>query len=141
MLKSQPYIILVDDDENNIERLSFSLACFGISTKLFESGFEVINYLNQIAGSTILPSVIILNKNLPKVNGRQLLILMKSSMVTQHIPVVIYYNYITGQYRDNLLKCGAHCCLRKWNTQLEFSEHVKLFKDLAWTFTTIDSMA
>lgn len=141
MLKSQPYIILVDEDENNIERLSFSLACFGIRTKLFETGFEVITYLNQIAGSAILPSLIILDKNLPKVKSRQLLILIKSNMVTRQIPVVIYYNFITGQYRDILLECGAHACLRKWKTQLEFSEHVKVFKDLAWSFTTIDSMS
>ena len=141
MLKSQPYIILVDIDNNNIERLSFSLACFGIRTKVFKVGFEVVTYLNQIAGTTFLPSLIIIDHNLPSVSARQILILLKNNMLTRQIPVIIYSEEITSLYCQSAIKCGAHSCLRKCKTQLEFSEHVKIFKDIAWKFTTIDTAA
>ena len=58
-----------------------------------ENGIEVFAFLDSINNVDLLPDLLILDHNMPKLNGKQTLELLKSSNKYVHIPVVIYSTY------------------------------------------------
>lgn len=72
-----------------------------------ENGLEVIDYLKIVADSRHLPDLIILDHNMPRMNGRQTLGYLKSSDRYLHIPVVIYSTYSDNKLMDECASLGA----------------------------------
>jgi CheY-like chemotaxis protein len=54
-----------------------------------------------------LPSLIILDQNMPKLNGLQTLELLKSNSRFSRIPVMVYSTYINGHLMDKCKQAGA----------------------------------
>jgi DNA-binding response OmpR family regulator len=133
MFKPQPYIILIDDDEDDLETLSSSLQLAGVRVKTFDSGKKALSYLNLMIEE--LPSLIILDYNMPRINGQQVLILLKGHHNTMNIPVVMYSTSISLVFKKVLLQLGALDCFVKPTSHSEFKSQVALFKDLASSFS------
>ena len=82
-------ILYVDDDSDDCIFLSESFAATGNTDLVYASdGEEAINYLNSV-NHEALPSLIILDLNMPKRDGRQTLNYIKSNPNLSGIPVVI----------------------------------------------------
>jgi len=75
---SRPYVMLIDDDEDDLELMSSSLELAGIRIKNFNSGIKALFYLSLLSSDMDLPSLIIMDYNMPKSNGQQILLLLKS---------------------------------------------------------------
>jgi len=80
-----------------------------------DDGLQALAYLRregQYAG-TALPDLLLLDLNLPKISGREVLIEIKSDQTLKHIPVIIF---TSSEADDEVLlayRHGANCYLIK----------------------------
>ncbi|HZI54432.1 MAG TPA: response regulator [Chitinophagaceae bacterium] len=72
-----------------------------------ENGMEVIEYLNAIQDADKLPSLVVLDQNMPKMNGSQTLQLLKNSPRYSKIPVAVYTTYTDKRLIDECYQSGA----------------------------------
>ena len=81
-------ILLIEDDQDDIELLQETLRENGIDyeLELIKDGGMVAVYL---ANAASVPGVIVMDFNLPKVHGREILRDIRSTTGFQHVPIVI----------------------------------------------------
>ncbi len=100
-------LLLIDDDEDDheffleaIHDIDKSLTC-----NCLLDGEEALKVLRE--NSKGLPDLIILDTNMPKVSGRQILAELKSDHRLKNIPVVMYSTFFSDKDNDELRKLGA----------------------------------
>ena len=134
MKQQQPFILLIDDDEEDMEMLTASLNQVEVNTRCLRSGEEVAFYLRAVSAYSVLPSLIILDFNMPRINGKQILALLKSNRITENIPVVMYSTYLSMLFRESLQDLGAiNCFTKPWN-QVDYNRQAAIFKTMAQEF-------
>jgi CheY-like chemotaxis protein len=138
MFQPKPYILLIDDDEDDLEILSSSLQPLGIKIKIFYNGDKAIHFINSITGA--LPTLIILDYNMPRINGDQVLLLLKSNERTRNIPVIMYSTTLSPIFQNAIIDLGALACFTKPINYLDFTTQVGLFRDIAFSFTPVKVM-
>lgn len=89
-------ILYVEDDPDDIEILQNFLERREPELKVgsFQNGHELMKYLDGVA-DTLLPCLIILDKNAPRISGLETMELLKSNPRFQHIPIVLFSSGIT----------------------------------------------
>ena len=106
-------ILLVDDDLDDSNLLSESFAANFLSNLICTSGGEeAINYLNSVSVEE-LPSLIVLDLNMPKCDGRQTLNYIKANNRFADIPVVILSTSDNKMDKEVCKKLGAVTYLQK----------------------------
>lgn len=125
------HILLIDDDEDDLEILSSLLFLKGIRSKCFDSGEKAIYYLQFISDTSDLPSLIILDYNMPRINGQQILQLIKNNKPIKDIPVVMYSTSMSSILKKALMELGALDCYAKAGTYSDLEAQAELFKNLA----------
>lgn len=141
MIEPQPYILLIDDDEDDLEMFSSGLEKKGIKVKTFDSSTKALFYLMLMSDNKELPSLIIMDYNMPKKNGQQALLSIKENADTKHIPVVMYSTSMPDPLRKQLSNAGAVGCFSKpWNTK-ELNTQVEIFHGLAYSFISNKKLA
>jgi CheY-like chemotaxis protein len=136
----QALIFLIDDDEDDLEILSPLLESPCIKVRTFNSGEKAVFYMQLLADIEGHPSLIILDYNMPRINGEQLLLLIKNNGNTRHIPVVMYSTSMSLVLRKALIDLGAHDCFVKPSTYSETMRHAELFKSMACSFNSSDHL-
>jgi CheY-like chemotaxis protein len=90
----QPYhpILLVDDDEDDLHLLSSALKAIDPTYEILQAynGKAALEKLEEMKKVGILPSLIIMDINMPKMDGKQTLITIRSDEALSAIPIVIY---------------------------------------------------
>ena len=76
-------------------------------------GAELIEALQKPGQLNLLPDIIILDHNMPRMNGLETLQVLKASERYAGIPVIIYSTYIHEHLIDSCLKSGASLVLEK----------------------------
>ena len=77
------------------------------------------------------PSLIIMDYNMPKQNGLEILLLLKERVATKDIPVVIYSTSMSNDLKEQLVEAGALGCFDKpWNFR-SLNNQVDKFQELA----------
>jgi response regulator RpfG family c-di-GMP phosphodiesterase len=141
MYEPEPYILLIDDDEDDLEMLSSALEKKGIKVKTFDSSVKAVFYLSLMSGNRELPSFIIMDYNMPRKNGYEVLLLLKNNIDTAQIPVVIYSTGINNILKISLSEAGALNCFSKpWSHQ-EFTSQVEIFQSLSYSFLVDKNLA
>ena len=134
MYAPPPYILLVDDDEDDLEMFAFELENKGVQVKTFDSSIKALFYLRLMSGNMELPSLIIMDYNMPKKNAYQVLLQLKGNADTKDIPVVIYSTGLSDPLRAQLSGAGVlHCFNKPWSCQ-ELTRLVERFRQLAFSF-------
>ena len=126
-----PYVVLIDDDEDDISSLSIALLAHGIQTYCFASVEDAMNYIRLITDKRLLPALIISDYSMPKLNGEQLLAVVKANKDMCQIPVVLYSTGMTPVLRSYLIEHGALECFAKPWTLVAFAAQVLVFKSMA----------
>ncbi len=100
-------LLLVDDDADDheifleaVKEIDSSVHC----TCLFD-GEAALKKLNGDDGD--LPDLIILDTNMPKVTGRQILTELKNSLHLKDIPVIMYSTFFSDRDIEDLMQLGA----------------------------------
>jgi CheY-like chemotaxis protein len=86
------YIIFADDDADDLELITgfFKQYNRDITVLEFKDGKEVVKFLDDFALNTSAPGLIVLDMNMPRMNGRETLIHIRNSVAFRHVPVIIY---------------------------------------------------
>jgi DNA-binding NarL/FixJ family response regulator len=72
-----------------------------------ENGLELIAYLEGITEENALPNLIVLDQNMPKMNGKQTLEFLKSSEKFSNIRVLVYSTYTDNNLIKECMALGA----------------------------------
>ena len=80
---------------------------------IVENGEELMENLELISIISELPALIILDQNMPKLNGLQTLKVLKSSTRYAHIPVIVYSTYTDVNLVNSCTAEGAGAVVSK----------------------------
>lgn len=134
-------ILLVEDNPDDIELTLRSFKQHGISNEVIvaRDGVEALDYLfasGAYSGrdKNVIPAVILLDLNLPKIDGLEALRRIRANELTRLIPVVI----LTSSKEENDIitsyKLGANSYVRKPVDFNQFSEAIT-YLGLYWLLT------
>ena len=95
------------------------------------NGEQAIEFIHQLDGDeTPCPALIILDLNLPKRPGKEVLRQIRASRKCQHATVAILSSSGNQQDRDETARLGASHYLRKPSRLAEFLELGRVFQEL-----------
>lgn len=119
-MKDQKAILVADDDIEDHHILMDYFMASGLedSVCFLENGQKLLEYLERISDD-LLPQLIVLDLNMPILNGTQTLQTLKKSARLRNIPVIIYSTSDNEQERRKSLNFGAIDYLVKPNTFAE----------------------
>ena len=85
-------IVLIDDDEDDRQMLDHTIKGIDGYHKILkaENGAEGLEVLNQLITKKTLPCLIILDLNMPKMDGKQTFLAIKADSQLKNIPVTIF---------------------------------------------------
>lgn len=88
---SSRYIIFADDDADDLELITgfFKQYNRNVNVLEFKDGREVLKFLDDFALNA-MPLLIVLDINMPRLNGKETLIALRQHPQYQYIPVVMY---------------------------------------------------
>lgn len=119
-------IILYAEDDID-DRTWFSEACKAVSQSwrvhFVETGYQVMEFLKK-AGDA-LPSLIMLDLNMPGMDGRQTLKQLKENQPFQHIPVVMLTTSVNRIDKEVCHRLGADLLIAKPYTMDQWQQVIK----------------
>ena len=126
-------ILLIEDNANDVELTKRALKKSNIGNELIvaNDGVEALNYFlgedgNGGCASDELPVVVLLDLNLPRVNGLDVLRQMRANKKTKVVPVVVLTS--SNEQKDiiNSYGFGANSFIRKPVKFSEFAEAIRV---------------
>lgn len=108
-------IFVVDDDKEDQAILGEYFAEVGIAEKVlyFENGEAALNFLKAIRDDEYLPRLIVLDLNMPILNGTQTLLQLKRDPRYRKIPVIVFSTSENENERRKCLNYGADAYMVK----------------------------
>jgi len=101
MIESSLKILLIEDDMIEIMKMHRTVASLKLNHKIIEAndGEEALKILEQ---KYSLPDIILLDLNMPKINGIEFLKILKKDKELKYIPTIIL---TTSSNQKDLLEC------------------------------------
>lgn len=105
----EPYIVYVDDDPDDLMVIGDTLRSINPSIRVltFTDGRKALDFLNSIGGGEHMPSLLILDLNMPHVTGFEFLDAVAANTSQRDIPVYIFTNSDHPQHRELSMAKGA----------------------------------
>lgn len=125
-------MLLADDDADDREifiRVLDKKADVQL-VRTVENGREVIDFLDGLPAPEQLPHLIILDHNMPKMNGTETLGKLKSDERYSGIQVVIYSTYSDNKMKETCEQLGASMVLAKPASMKEYEAIIDKFLGL-----------
>ena len=129
-------LFLVEDSPADVDltRLALEENNMSFHLEVASDGEEAVDYLNRLDQADLIqPDLFILDLNVPKINGLEVLKLIKSNPRTQLTPVIILTT--SGAHSDMVAcyKNYANCYITK---PLDFEEFIEVIREIkAFWFT------
>jgi CheY-like chemotaxis protein len=103
------YIIFADDDADDLELITgfFKQYNRNVNVLEFKDGKEVIMFLDDFALNTSIPLLIVLDINMPRLNGLETLATIRKHPRYRNIPVVIYTTSVNEADQEACRRLGA----------------------------------
>ena len=129
---SEPvHILMIDDNPGDVDLAREAL---GRSERAFRlesvsDGEAALSFVAHSRTTAALPDLMLLDLNLPRLDGRRVLAEMKADPKLANIPVVIF---TTSQAKTDVscsYELGANCYVRKPGTLAEFLAAVRCLAD------------
>jgi DNA-binding response OmpR family regulator len=123
-------ILYIEDDPDDIELLQDALSTNKVNfeMKVIMDGKEAIDYLRQCAS---FPSIIVLDYNLPKVHGREILKEIRSLSTLKHLPVLVLTTSSNQMDMNTAMENGASRYMIKPTTMAGIKNTVQSIVELA----------
>jgi len=118
-------VLLIDDDRDDHEFFMEALHEIdsSITCTAFFDGEQALGRLKNIASE--VPDLIILDTNMPKLNGKQILAELKRIPNLKEVPVVMYSTFFSERDNIELTNLGAMHYLAKPSKFDEFRSSLK----------------
>jgi len=110
MADTRNKILIVDDDAEDqmLIKDAFDELHYGEGIHFEDNGETAIKYLQGCLDHNCVPQLIILDLNMPKLNGRQTLKWIKNQEGLKHVTVVIFSTSLNPIEKEECLALGAH---------------------------------
>ncbi|WP_374383111.1 response regulator [Thermomonas sp.] len=135
-------ILLIEDNPDDVEltRIAFAEAGSAHRLTVVGDGAEALDYLfarGAHAGraATDLPAVVLLDLNLPKLNGREVLQAIRSDPATRSLPVVVLTTSAEPFDVDAVYELGANSYIQK---PVEFERFVDAVRQIGLYWLTLN---
>jgi len=135
-------ILLVEDNPDDVELTLRALKQYNIKNEItvVRDGAEALDYLFTTGAysnrdTTTMPTVVILDLKLPKVDGLEVLQRMRADERTKLVPVVILTSSTEEQDMVNSYKFGANSYVRK---PVDFTQFVEAARQLGLYWLVIN---
>lgn len=105
-------VLYADDDQDDLLFLTDALHSIDPSIQVVEAtdGLQALSYLNEVkVDKKSLPCLNILDLNMPKMGGKELLGVIKEDEVLQNIPTVIFTTYAAASHDKFFKEHGSDC--------------------------------
>ena len=134
-------ILLVEDCLSDAKLIGkvFSHATIPHNLQLVEDGIEALDFLYQRGKyySAIRPDLILLDLNLPKKDGLEVLAKIKADHQLSKIPVIILSNSDCPQDILSCYQMDANCYLTKPSNLPEFKETINMIENFWLSFVRL----
>ena len=102
------YVIFADDDADDLELITgfFEQYNRNVNVLEFKDGKEVLKFLDELAFNAT-PLLIVLDINMPRLNGKETLVAIRNHQRYRYIPVVIYTTSMSKSDEDFCRQLGA----------------------------------
>ena len=120
-------ILLADDDLEDKAIIQDAMEMLNVMDVLYfaDNGEHAWKLLEQMQEDDNVPCLIVLDLNMPKMNGAQVLSKIKGDERFRDIPVIIYSTSINTLEKDKCLLLGAHSYITK---PVSFNESIETAK-------------
>ena len=118
----ESFILIAEDDADDrfLLQTAFKENGFQDQLKFVDNGVEVLDFLYNIKHSEehpqLLPKFIMLDLNMPKKDGREVLKELKQNPVLKRIPVIIFSTTNNEQEMTKCYELGANSYITKPNS-------------------------
>lgn len=102
------HILVVDDDPSAREILEIILGTLHIGIQTTTDGAEAMRHIQQHT-----PELLVLDLEMPRVDGFAVLRSLRSRPTTAHIPVMVFTAQETSSELADSLGIPVHCLIRK----------------------------
>lgn len=130
-------LLLVEDSASDVRLIKEAFKELGVPVQLMiaHDGVEATEVLRQASLAGVnRPDLILLDLNLPRKNGREVLAEVKSSSELKHIPVVVM---TSSRSEDDVTQCyalNANCYITKPTDLADYLDVVQAIENF-WFFT------
>ncbi len=136
-------ILLVEDSADDVELTmeGFKEGKLIHQLDVVDDGIEALNYLRRVGkyADAVRPDVILLDLNLPKKDGREVLQEIKADEELKHIPVIVLTTSRSEQDILTSYKLHANSYISKPVDLAEFFKAIKALEDFWLTVVTLPS--
>ena len=141
-MNNQPFVILVAEDNATdvmIMREALASAKMRVDLHVVSDGVDALEFLRRMGAHALAPrpDLILLDLNMPRKNGHEVLAEVKADESMRQIPVVML---TTSQAEDDVARAYAHhvnCYIRKPMDFERFSEVVRSIEAFWFTIVTL----
>jgi two-component system response regulator len=138
---SGPVILLVDDDDDDRLLIQRALEESGTESELFAvaDGVELFDYLHrrnafQYPALAPRPSIVLLDLNMPRMDGHQVLRSLKETDCLRGVPIVVL---TTSSAQDDVRECYELGCASYIRKPSSFDEMVDIMKTVSHYWLTV----
>ena len=106
-MTEQPLFLLVDDDPDDIMLLKDAILSINNKIRFAEAtdGREALKFLKAAKQKDQLPNLVVLDINMPILNGREVIAMIKEQQEFEQVPVVVFS---TSSYPGDVTYCNEH---------------------------------
>jgi CheY-like chemotaxis protein len=114
-MSQKPFILIADDDQEDRYLLHTAFEEIGRSNDIFlvENGLQVFSYLENSMEQTNMPALIVLDLNMPILNGMETLSRLKAHTLYKNIPVIMFTTSVHEVEKARCLEIGAADFIKK----------------------------
>jgi CheY-like chemotaxis protein len=101
------YIIFADDDADDLELITGFFKQYNQSVNIleFKDGLEVLKHLQDFSPQIGKPLLIVMDINMPRMDGKETLAAIRQNKSLRNIPVIIY---TTSVRKEDQLYCEQY---------------------------------
>lgn len=116
----RPLALVVDDSLSTRRALAQVVSDFGMEVHTAKDGFEAVDMMRDK-----VPDIVLLDMEMPRMNGLELTAHIRSNEPTRHVPVVMITSRNTGKHRHLAEAAGVNNYLSKPFSEDELVEYLQ----------------
>src|SRR3982750_1540372 len=133
-------ILLVEDSPSDVRLIREALKETPVAVQIMvaKDGVEAMEYLRSTeTGSSVRPDLVLLDLNLPRKNGREVLAEVKSSPGLKQIPILVMTSSRADEDIAQAYSLNANCYITKPGDLLEYINVVRAIEDFWFVTATL----